>query len=256
MTVSVESTPPVALVTGGRSRIGRAIAMTFAESGMDVALTYKDDARSANEVVRLIERLGRRCLALQADLADPNAIDTLQRGFDQHFARLDVLVNNASIFAPTPLTTLSRDVYETFMRVNALSPLLLIQRFAPLLAAPYRPGDPTAVGRVINIIDIHVLGQPLKGFTAYNASKAALLEITMSCAVELAPRITVNAIAPGVIGWSDFHTEDYRAEFLARVPMAREGTPEEVAKAALFLARDASYCTGQVIRVDGGRALT
>jgi pteridine reductase len=105
-------------------------------------------------------------------------------------------------------------------------------------------------------VDIHVMGQTLRSFVAYNASKAALLEITMSCAMELAPAITVNAIAPGVVAWADSYNDEQREQYLRRVPLGRAGTPEDAATAVLFLVRDAHYCTGQIIKLDGGRAMT
>lgn len=253
---SNSSQRPVALVTGGASRIGSAVVRELARAGMDVLLTYKNSEAVARSLVEEIEQFPARCVAVRIDFNESDAVDRLQAAFDEHYQRLDVLVNNASIFAPTPVAELSERTVNEFMRVNAVAPLMLIQRFAPLLGARYNAGHPESVGRVINFIDIHVLGEPLSGFVAYNAAKAALLEITMTCAVELAPRITVNAIAPGVIGWADFHTEEYRKGFVDRVPLAREGTPAETAKAVLYLAREGSYCTGQVIRLDGGRLLT
>jgi len=108
----------------------------------------------------------------------------------------------------------------------------------------------------VNFIDIHVMGEPLRHYAVYNCSKAALMEITATCAIELAPRITVNAIAPGVVAWAESYDEAMRRDYMTRVPLARPGTPEDAAAAVLFLVRDASYCTGQVIRLDGGRFLT
>ena len=109
---------------------------------------------------------------------------------------------------------------------------------------------------MVNFIDIHVMGQPLAGYAAYNASKAALKEITMTCAVELAPKVTVNAIAPGVVAWPDSFAPEQRHKYMKRVPLGRAGTPADAAAAMLYLIRDADYCTGQIIKLDGGRLLT
>lgn len=246
----------VALVTGGAKRVGAAIALRLAEAGYDVAITCNSSVREARCVVERIESLGRRALAIRVDLAKANAADVVHRAFTRKFDRLDALVNNASIFSPSPIAKLTRREVDANMAVNAIAPLMLIQKFAPMLKAHHDPRDPASTGRVVNFIDIHVIGQPLKGFVAYNASKAALHEVTMTLALELAPSVTVNALAPGVVAWAESYTAAQREAYMRRVPLGRPGTPEDAAAAALFLIRDAHYCTGQVIRLDGGRWLT
>lgn len=246
----------VALVTGGAKRVGRAIALALARSGMDVAITYRTSAADARRTAADIEALGRRALAIRIDHARAGSEAQVFRQFTRRFDRLDALVNNASGFAPTPLAKLTRKDFLDNMAINALGPLMLMQRFAPMLAAHFRADDPSSTGRIVNFVDIHVLGQPLRGFVAYNASKAALLETTMTLALELAPRVTVNALAPGVVAWAESYTPAQRQAYLKRVPLARAGTPEDAAAAALFLIRDAHYCTGQVIQLDGGRLWT
>lgn len=248
-------TGKVALVTGGAQRVGRAIALALARAGMDVAITFNMNDRLAREVVSRIENMGRRAWAIKQDLArlDPDGFVRRYRG---HFERLDALVNNASVFEPSPFGQITRDFYDYTMMVNACAPLLLTQAFAPMLGAHYDPRDPSSPGRVVNFIDMHVLGEPLVGFAAYNASKAALREITVTCALELAPKVTVNAVAPGVVAWAEINTPEQREQFMARIPLARVGTPKDAAAAVLFLVRDANYCTGQIIKVDGGRLLT
>jgi len=245
----------VALVTGGAKRVGAAIALKLADAGMDVAITYCSSKDEAQEVVERIKAMGREALSIEADFAEPGAIDAVDAAFSGKFARLDALVNNASIFAPASLDEISAETFHRNMTINALAPLLLIQRFADRLGAHHDADDPTSPGRVINFIDIHVMGEPLTGYTAYNASKAALMEITHSLAMELAPRVTVNALAPGVVAWAEQYTEQMKRDYLQRVPLARPGTPDDAADAALFLVRDANYCTGQIIRLDGGRLL-
>lgn len=241
----------VALVTGGARRVGRAVALALADAGMDVALTFKSHADEAAEVVHCLRRKGRRALAIEVDLACPDAAASVHANFTAQFDRLDTLVNNASAFEPGPIGTVDAGAFDAAMAVNARAPFLLIQQFAPLLAADH----PRRTGRIINFIDIHVLGEPLVGYVAYNASKAALYEITKTAAMELAPKITVNAIAPGVVAWADSYTAEARKAYLQRVPLARAGTPDDAAAAVLYLVRDADYCTGQVIRLDGGRLL-
>lgn len=240
----------VALVTGAAQRVGRAVALRLAQAGMDVAITYRTSGKQAAEVVAEIRALGRTACAIEVDLAHERAAEIIYAGFAEHFETLYALVNNASFFEPTPLPSLTFEAFDRNMAVNGRAPLFLIQKFAPLLAAHETPG------RVVNFIDIHVMGQPLKGFVAYNAAKAALQEITMTLAMELAPRVTVNALAPGVVSWAPSYTEAERETYLKRVPLGRPGTPEDAAAAALYLIRDADYSTGQILRLDGGRLLT
>jgi pteridine reductase len=246
----------LALVTGAARRVGRAIAVRLAEAGMDVAFTYHRSAEAAQTLVQEIEAMGRRCLSIRVDNAAPDAPAIIFGAVSAHFDRLHVLVNNASTFDPTPFGQITADAYDHNQAINARTPLMLIQHFAPMLAAGYDPADPSSPGRVVNFIDIHVMGQPLRHYLAYNASKAALLEITSSCALELAPRVTVNAIAPGVVEWAENYSAAERGDYMTRVPLARPGTPADAAAAVLFLADTGSYCTGQIIRLDGGRFLT
>ena len=246
----------VALVTGGARRVGRAIALRLARAGMHVAITYQTSGDAAASLVRSIRRQGRKALAIQVDLAASDAADQVHADFTKRFGRLDALVNNASTFKPGALGGLQTGQFDLMMAVNARAPVMLMKRFSPMLAEGFRSDKPHTAGRVVNFIDIHVLGEPLGGYLAYNCSKAALHEATKTAAIELAPKITVNAIAPGVVAWADSYTAAQRREYLKRVPLGREGTPLEAAEAVLYFVRDATYCTGQVLRLDGGRLLT
>lgn len=246
----------VALVTGGARRVGRAIAMELANAGMDVAITYNRSHAEAAEAVAHIEKMGRRAMAIQVELAQADCAERIFEAFGARFDRLDALVNNASVFDPTALAEVTVADYDRNQAINARAPLMLIRKFAPLLGRDYDPKDPGSPGRIVNFIDIHVMGEPLPGYIAYNCSKAALMEITASCAIELAPRITVNAIAPGVVEWAAAYTDEERRRYMTRVPLERPGTPRDAAAAVLYLVRDGSYCTGQIIRLDGGRFLT
>lgn len=255
----------VALVTGAAKRVGRGIALGLANAGMDVAITYKQSVAEATEVVEQIHRMGRKGQAICVDLAEPNADEVVYHEFSRQFTRLDALINNAGTFVVTPLESMTVETFENQMAVNARAPLMLIKRFATMLSAHARVdesteapsrGPTTDAGRIVNFVDIHVMGQPLKGYAAYNASKAALMEITMTMAMELAPKVTVNAVAPGVVSWAEGYTAEERELYMTRVPLSRPGTPEDAAAAVLYLVRDAGYCTGQIIRLDGGRLLT
>lgn len=246
----------VALVTGGARRVGRAVALKLAKAGYDLAITYRTSSDAANEAVEVIQALGRQAMAIQVDLSQPEAADHVHRLFTQGFDRLDALINNASFFEACPLRSVTDTLFDKAMAVNARAPLLLIRKFAPLLAAGGDFDEPHTLGRIVNFVDIHVMGQPLPGYVAYNASKAALYEITMTLSQELAPLITVNGIAPGVVAWPDAYSDEERRQYLKRVPLGRAGTLDDAATAVLFLVRDAHYCTGQIVKIDGGRLLT
>ncbi|HZW19379.1 MAG TPA: SDR family oxidoreductase, partial [Luteimonas sp.] len=163
------------------------------------------------------------------------------------FGRLDALVNNASGFTPTPLGSVTPAQWDTLFASNARAPFFLAQAAAPHLAA--------ARGAIVNLLDIHAQ-RPLRDHAVYCMAKAALAMATRSLALELAPDVRVNAIAPGAILWPDGDTDDARrAALLARTPLGRTGTPEEIAGAVRWLLRDATYCTGEILRLDGGRLL-
>ena len=247
--------PKVALVTGGARRVGRAAALQLADAGYDIALTYHHSADEAQAVAQRVEQRGRSALTIRVDLAGRDADAQVEIALRQRFDRLDALINNASMFAPTRLGELDADTYDRFQAVNARAPLMLTQRFAPWLAARFDADEPRSAGRIVNFIDIHVLGEPMPHYAAYNGSKAALMELTRTAAVDLGPAITVNAIAPGVVAWAEDFSDTYKQQYLARTPLQRAGTPDDAADAVRWLVTGAHYCTGQIIRVDGGRWL-
>lgn len=244
----------VALITGGAKRVGRAIALRLAQEGMDISFTFNTSHNEAETTKKQIENLGRQVQAIRVDLSQPNAAEQIHQAFTSRFNRLDALVNNASSFMATSLGHVTPSDFQHLMLINAMSPLMLIQKFTSLLSAQYDHDKQT--GRVVNIVDEHVVGQPLKNHVVYSASKAALTQITKTCALELAPQITVNAIALGVVAWSESSTMPYREQYLTRVPLERTGEVEDAASTVMFLIRDAGYCTGQVIAIEGGRSLT
>ena len=169
--------------------------------------------------------------------------------------RLDVLVHNASVYTATPLHDLATEEAVQQLSVNALSPLILTARLAPLLRQCDRKGG----GAIVAMADIHAMGRPRKDFIAYSMSKAALVELVYSAAKELAPDVRVNGVAPGVVAWpeaGDEADESAQSKYLKRVPLARAGTPDDAAEAVRWLAMDAHYTTGQILRVDGGRWVT
>lgn len=248
---------PIAVVTGaGRpGRVGLAIAEALAGAGCDLVLTM----RPGSKAPALPEGLARAGVRWEAvDLGDCDGADAWARRMAGALPRVDVLVHNASIYEPTPPATLSGAEALKHYCVNALSPLLLSRSLAGRLAESPLPGG----GAIVAMCDIHAmgeLGQARRDFGAYGMSKAALLEMVMVLARALAPRVRVNAVAPGVVAFPESGRESDKAmqqAYLKRVPLGRSGTPAEAAEAVRWLALDATYCTGQVIRVDGGRAIT
>ena len=240
--------PRVALVTGGAIRVGRAIVLELASSGFDIAFTYHQSKSEALALVDEINSRQRQAVAICADLADPSSsADVIHSFVLGEFKRLDVLVNSASAFIPARLAQTSIETMRKLMAIHFESPLLLAQRFAPQLRA--------ARGHIVNMSDL-LADRPWPEYLAYCASKAALANLTRGLARELAPEVTVNAIAPGVVEWPEDYPEFERERYLKRVPLARPGTPEDVARLVRFLVTDGSYITGQIILLDGGRSIT
>ncbi|VAX39973.1 hypothetical protein MNBD_PLANCTO03-1408 [hydrothermal vent metagenome] len=250
---------PIALVTGGARRVGRAICLGLAARGLDVLLTYRTSHEQAEATCERIRSAGVNASAAHLDLSDTGIVQTWSDTLAAALPRLDVLVHNASIYEPSPLETLDTDRAARQYQVNALAPLALTAALAPLLARSDLPGS----GSVVAMLDIHaesspLLGNPRRNHAAYAMSKAALGAMVRSLAVDLAPGIRVNGLAPGVIAWPETGPDADPAmqeRYLSRVPLERAGTPEDAAAAVAFLALDAAYITGQVLAVDGGRSL-
>ena len=239
---------PVALITGAAHRIGAVIARTLHAAGYDVALHYRRSADDAAALAAELEaRRAHSTLLLPAELTEAAALPALIDTLLMHYGRLDALVNNASTYYATPVGTATAAQWDELFGANARAPFFLSQAAAPALRS--------AGGAIVNIADIYA-ERPLPAHTLYCMSKAALVMLTRSLAVELGPEIRVNAIAPGNILWS---TNPVKAETPAivtqRTTLARQGSPQEIADAVLYLLRDARYCSGVVLPVDGGRLL-
>lgn len=218
--------------------------------------TYRESADEAKTLVDALRaaapELDHGCHRLPLDDAD--AVEIEARAIAGTLGRLDVLVHNASAYASSPLQTLEASACRRAYEVNALAPLMLTKVFAPLLArSPLRGG-----GAIVCMCDIHASERPRRDFLAYSMSKAALEQMVRGLALDLAPGVRVNGVAPGVVA---FPEEGYESDpamqerYLKRVPLARSGTVEEAAEAVRWLALDATYTTGQILRVDGGRWL-
>ncbi|HEY6100988.1 MAG TPA: SDR family oxidoreductase [Anaeromyxobacter sp.] len=225
----------VALVTGAGVRVGNAIARDLARSGWTVAAHYRSHLPRGFAA------------ALQADLALPDGPAELARAFRARFARLDLLVNAAAAFEPLPLAEIDAAAFDAQMDVNARAPLLLTKALLPLLRR--------SRGSVVNVADVGGGLVPWRGFAAYAASKAALVRITECLALELAPAVRVNAVAPGTVLWPESYPASARRALAARIPLRRSGTPGDVAAAVRYLA-SAPFVTGAVLPIDGGRHLS
>lgn len=237
----------VALITGAARRVGRAIAIDLANSGCDVAVHYRRSAGDAESLAAEIREAGGRVLLVEGDLADPDTPERLVQRVVGEMGRLDVLVNNASVFNAEKLEGWTHDHWEDVFRVNLFAPAML----ARAASASMRQ---VGAGRIINLTDI-LADRPIKGFAAYCASKAALVSLTRSLARELAPHITVNAISPGIAAFPDDYADELREKLVARVPLNRPGTPQDVADAVRYLLTSGDYITGQILTVDGGRSI-
>jgi pteridine reductase len=238
----------VALVTGAAKRVGRAIALGLAELGFDVAFTYLSSEDEARELSTEIESGGRRAVTIRADLTRPDvAAEEVHRVVGVEFGRLDVLVNNASLYLKADLHEATPEMMRRLSAIHVEAPLLLCQRFESMLRH--------ARGHVVNMVDL-LAERPWPAYLAYCASKAGLWNLTLGLARALAPDVTVNGIAPGVVEWPDDYPQGEREKYLRRVPLGRAGTPEDVANVVRFLVTGGTYVTGQIIRLDGGRSVT
>ena len=243
------SSRKVALVTGAAHRIGAAIARRLHADGYDLALHHRSSQAEMDALLAELNasRAGS-VIALQADLAAFDRLPELIARTVGQFGRLDALVNNASAFYPTPIGSVTPAQWDELFASNARAPFFLAQAVAPHLKA--------TGGGIVNIADIHA-ETPLAGYSVYCMAKAALLMLSKSLAVDLAPEVRVNSIAPGAILWPE-HGKDEAAQaaLLARVPLARMGVPEDIAAAVAWLLGDASgSVTGQTLHVDGGRGI-
>lgn len=239
---------PTALVTGAAARVGATIVETLHRRGHRVAIHYRSSAGPAEALAaRLNARRADSAVTVRGDLGDEGACAALVTAVLDRWGRLDVLVNNASDFYPTPVASITAADWERLFASNARGPLFVSLAAIPALRA--------ARGAIVNIVDIHA-ERPLPRHTVYCMAKAALVMLTRSLALELGPEVRVNGIAPGAILWPEPDISDEeKAATLALVPLGRRGEPENIASAVCQLALDNDYVTGQILAVDGGRSL-
>lgn len=238
----------VALITGASRRIGAAIVKRLHAEGMRIAIHYRG---SESEAIALRDSLnadrGASAEVFRADLIGEEEPARLIASVIDHFGDLHALVNNASTFYPTPLGEISEENWKDLVGSNLKAPIFLSQSAAPHLLKTR--------GNIVNIVDIHAQ-RPLKDHHVYGAAKAGLAMLTRSLARDLAPHVRVNGVSPGAIAWpEDGMTDDVKKKILEQVPLGRSGDPADIANAVLFLLKDATYSTGQIIAIDGGRSV-
>jgi pteridine reductase len=235
------------LVTGAARRVGAEIARALHAAGADVVLHYRSSqTQAARLAASLNARRARSAVTLQADLLETSRLESLVADATAAFGRLDILVNNASSFHPTPMGTIGERDWESLVGSNLKAPLFLAQAAARDLAA--------ARGLLLNLVDIHGL-RPLKHYAVYSVAKAGLIMLTKALARELAPDVRVNAVAPGPVMWPDTADEALKEKVVSRTLLKRPGSAVDVARAVLFFAASAPYVTGQILAVDGGRSV-
>lgn len=240
----------VVLVTAGAKRIGAAIVRCLHQAQVDIILHYRYSQTEAQLLFdELNDKRSGSVKLIQADLLDTQALPQLAQRVLGYFGQIDGVVNNASSFFATPLNEVSEMHWHDLIGTNLKAPFFLIQALAPYLLEKK--------GAVVNIADIHAV-QPMKEYSVYSIAKAGLVALTRSLALELAPYVRVNAVAPGANIWPEVNadfTEETKEQIFSSIPLARIGTPEDIAIVVRFLLFETNYITGQVINVDGGRSL-
>jgi NAD(P)-dependent dehydrogenase (short-subunit alcohol dehydrogenase family) len=236
-----------ALVTGAGVRVGRSIALALAQAGADVAVYFHSSAGPAEQTAAAIRALGRRAVALRADLSHPDACHVLVRASIAELSGLDLLVHSAANFRRAPLEHTDAALWDSAMNLNARAGMLLAREAATTLRARH--------GRVVLVSDLLAV-QPARGYVAHAVSKAAVEGLVRALAVELAPEVSVNGVAPGTVLVPDGTPPEQAESWARQAPLRRNGDPVDVAASVLFLCTGPSFVTGQVLRVDGGRSLT
>ncbi len=237
----------IALVTGGAIRVGRAISLALARAGADVAVHYHSSAAAAKETAEEIRSLGRRASAVAADLARPQECRRVIAEAAGQLGGLDLLIHSAANFHRASLDETTEDLWDSAMQVNARAGFLLAREAARRLRERR--------GRIVLISDLLACDPP-KNYLAHSVSKAAVEGLVRGLAVELAPEVSVNGIAPGTVLVPEGTTPEEADRLARRIPLRRSGDPEDVAQAVVFLCAGPAFITGQILRVDGGESLT
>jgi NAD(P)-dependent dehydrogenase (short-subunit alcohol dehydrogenase family) len=242
----VEIKDKVVIVTGAAKRVGRAIALSLAKKGVHVAITYHTESGPWRETLAEIRSHGVEGLALPMDVRQPEQIESGMQEIIDHFGRVDILVNNASVFLSAPFLEITRAQWDESLAVNLTGPFLCSQVVAPTMLQQQS-------GLIVNITDLSAF-QVWPRYAHHAASKAGLVILTQVMAAELAPHVRVNGIAPGTVLLPDGAGEQKQRWAAEKSLLKRVGTPEDVAETVVFLA-EMDFITGTVLTVDGGQAL-
>lgn len=234
-----------ALVTGGALRIGRAIALSLARAGADVAITYLQSGRQAKALVKDLKRFGVNAVAVECDVRNTKSVNAAARKVVAEFGGIDILINNAALYETARFEKLKPEQWDRIFDTNTRGPFLAVQAFLPTLRERR--------GRIVNLGSLGG-ARPWTSHGHYCVSKAALNMLSLVMAKALAPEIAVNVVAPGMIETNRSRRQEL-AHLAAKTPMKRNGTPEDVAEAVLFFAAATHFITGQVLYVDGGLGL-
>jgi pteridine reductase len=248
MNADTASGPKAVLITGGAKRVGASIARHLHAEGANIILHYRQSRADAELLADTLNGIRPQSAATLAGdlLATASLPDVIERAVAA-FGRLDVLINNASSFYPTPLGTITEGQWDDLFGTNLKAPLFLCQAAIPHLKATR--------GLILNLVDIHAQ-RPLPQHLVYCAAKAGLAMVTRALARELGPDIRVNGISPGPVLWPEGGMDTaLQAKIIGRTVLHRAGSPEDISKAVLFFVRDAPYVTGQILAVDGGRSI-
>jgi len=239
----------VALITGAAHRIGATTVRMLHAEGINIILHYRSSRDAAQKLQEELNAVREGSVVLiQANLHEITVINEMVREAIKTWGRLDVVVNNASSFYPTPIGAIDEKSWDDLIGSNLKAPLFLSQAAAPHLKVNK--------GCIINIVDIHA-ERPLKNHAVYSIAKAGLVMLTKALARELGPEIRVNAVAPGAILWPEKSMDEVtKQRIISRTSLKRTGDPEDIARAILFLIKDGKYMTGQTLTVDGGRTLS
>ncbi len=234
------------LITGGARRLGAQMARTLHAVGANVVIHHRNSTADAAALVAGLNQIrAGSAIGIAADLLDTQQLPGLIAACIARFGRLDILINNASTFYPTPIGEIAVAQFDDLIGTNFRAPLFLAQAAAPELRA--------RSGLILNMVDIHGM-RPLKNYPAYSAAKAALIMLTHALARELAPQVRVNAIAPGPVMWPADLDAAMQAQIIDKTLLKRAGEPQDIGKAALYFAALAPFVTGQILAVDGGRS--
>ncbi|MDG2296722.1 MAG: pteridine reductase [Gammaproteobacteria bacterium] len=237
------------LITGGAKRIGARIARTLHAQDMNLVIHFNTSSDDANELCSELNSIRNdSAIAIGANLTNPDEVESLIKKVIERTGQLDVLINNASTFYPTPIEDITLDDWDNLVGTNLKAPLFLCKYAAPHIKK--------SKGSIINMVDIHA-SKPLKKHPIYGHAKSGLVMLTRSLAKDLAPEVRVNGIAPGMILWPENEPpEEIKQKVVNQIPLKRSGEPNDIAKTVLFLIADADYITGQIIAVDGGRGIS